>query len=112
MLLDPSAAFGQVGQWEEVAVEEDFYAVNALDPEELKPVEPEEEPIDIKEVELEEKLEKLEDLDNLDKEQIDDLLNLEQAEHGKSILRSKTDKLKKLIDADVEAVFKPTFKKV
>jgi hypothetical protein len=107
VLLDPKAASGQVGQWEEVAVEEDYYAQNAVDPR-LEMGEEEEEQIDMKEVELEEKLDKL---DELDEEQIEELLNLDKAEHGKSVLRSKTDKLKKLIDADVEAVFKPTFKK-
>jgi len=109
VLLDPKAATGQVGQWEEVAVEEDFYTQHAVDPRLLEEPEEEEEQIDIKEVELEEKLDKLEELDE---EQMEELLNLDKAEHGKSVLRSKTDKLKKLIDADVEAVFKPTFKKV
>ncbi len=109
VLLDPLAASGQVGQWEEVAVEEDYYAQNALDPILLREPGEEEEQIDMKEVELEEKLDKLEELDE---EQIEELLNLDKAEHGKSVLRSKTDKLKKLIDADVEQVFKPTFKKV
>jgi len=108
VLLDPTAAIGQVGQWEEVAVEEDFYAQNALDPRLLGDGEEGEEEIDPKELELEEKLEKL---DELNEEQIEELLNLDQAEHGKSILRSKTDKLKKLVDADVETVYKPTFKK-
>jgi len=108
VLLDPTAAMGQVGQWEEVAVEEDFYAQNALSPTLLKDKGEEEEPIDMKEVELEEKLEKL---DELNEEQLEELLNLDKADYGKSVLRSKTDKLKKLVDADVEAVFKPTFKK-
>jgi len=107
VILDPTITAAKIGQWEEVAPEEDFYAQHQIDPRILEV--PKEEAVDEDERVLEEKLELL---DEMDEDQMNDLLNLEKQEYGKSLLKSKTDKLKKLIDSNFEAVAKPTFQKV
>ena len=105
--MDPTITEAKIGQWEEVAVEEDFYVQHQID-ERIYDI-PKEEKEDEDEKALEDRLRNIDELDEDEKE---DLLNLEKQEYGKSLLKSKTDKLKKLIDSNFEAVAKPTFKKV
>ncbi len=105
--MDPSIVETKIGHWEEVTADDDFYSKYAVDPKLLEMTEPIIE--DPEEVALENKLDNLEELDE---SQMKDLLNLDSVEYGKSLIKSKTDKLKKLIDSNFEIAQKPTFHKV